>query len=103
MTIYVIKQFTLRLVRSKYIDLSKIDINIIIPPIRVLKVVYSFKNNHTQNGLRAISMKKNKVTSAAIRCLVAKTKQQLTKPDRTAPNIKQRKKSLLDICNDPIF
>ena len=93
------------LVRSKYIDLSKIDINIIIPPIRVLKVVYSFKNNHTQNGLRAISMKKkkNKVTSAAIRCLVANTKQQLTKPDRTAPNIKQRKKSLLDICNDPIF
>ena len=62
MTIYVINQFILRLVRSKYIDLSKIDINIIIPPIRVLKVVCSFKNNHTQNGLRAISMKKNKVT-----------------------------------------
>ena len=78
MIIYVINQFILLLVRSKYIDLSKIDINIIIPPIRVLKVVYSFKNNHTQNGLRAISMKKNKVTSAAIRCLVAKTKQQLT-------------------------
>ena len=103
MTIYVFNQFILLLVRSKYIDLSKIDINIIIPPIRVLKVVYSFKNNHTQNGLRAISMKKNKVTSAAIRCLVANTKQQLTKPDRTAPNIKQRKKSLLDISNDPIF
>ncbi len=103
MTIYVINQFILRLVRSKYIDLSKIDINIINPPIRVLKVVYSFKNNHTQNGLREISMKKNKVTSAAIRCLVANTKQQLTKPERTAPNIKQRKKSLLDICIDPIF
>ena len=47
-------------------------------------------------------MKKNKVTSAANRCLVATTKQQLTKPDSTPPNIKQRKKSLLDICNVPI-
>ena len=101
MTINVIIQFSLRSVRSKYIDLSKIDINIIIPPIRVLKVVTSFKNNHTQNGLREISRKKNKVTSAAIRCLVANTKQQLTKPDKIPPNIKQRKKSLLDICNDP--
>lgn len=54
-------------------------------------LIISFKNNQTQNGLNAISIKKNKVASAAIKCLVANTKQQFTKPDRTPPNKKQKK------------
>ena len=66
-------------------------------------LIISFKNNQTQNGLNAIYIKKNKVASAAIKCLVANTKQQFTKPDRTPPNKKQRKKSWVDICKEPTF
>ncbi len=65
--------------------------------------VVSFLKSQTQTGLSAISMKKNKVTSAAIRYFVANTKQQFTKPDNTPPNKKQRSKSWTEICNDPIL
>ena len=57
-------------------------------------IVFSFKNNQNQNGISAISIKKNKITSTAIKCLVENTKQKLKK---------HKKRSLIDISNDPIF
>ena len=75
----------------------------IIPPVNVLGLIISFKNNQTQIGLSAISIKKNKVASFAIKYIVANTKQQFTKPDKTPPNKKQRKKSWVDIGKEPTF
>lgn len=66
-------------------------------------IVFSFKNNQNQNGISAISIKKNKITSTAIKCLVENTKQKLIKPDITPLNKKHKKRSLIDISNDPIF
>ena len=55
-------------------------------------LLFRSKITKPKNGLNAISIKKNKVASAAIKCLVANTKQQFTKPDRTPPNKKTKEK-----------
>ena len=74
-----------------------------LPPIKVFLDVSSCTKSQTQVGVSTISIKKNKVASAATRCLVANTKQQFTKPDIKPPNKKQRIKSWIDIGSDPVL
>tara|TARA_B100000965_G_C18953550_1_gene482391 strand:- start:9 stop:359 length:351 start_codon:yes stop_codon:yes gene_type:complete len=59
--------------------------------------------SQTQIGLKAISIKKKSVASAATRNFVAKIKQQFTNADIKPPSKKQSNMSCLDICNSPSF
>ena len=79
------------------------DQKIKTPPKRVFLGVISLAKSQTQIGLKAISIKKKSVSSAATRYFAAKIKQQFTKADKIPPSKKQSNISFIETCNDPIF